>query len=572
MTQLAVPTSLPNRRWLLWGLAPVAALLLAATYWAVSGIISKPAVIAGDFQTVRPMDLVVRVLKDGELQAVNNIDIACEVEGRNTILTVVKEGTFVRKGDTLMTIDSSTIRQKIEDTTLEVQKAENALQAAKEIKEIQESQNAANIEAATVALQLAKLDYQQYVEGSFPQQLASAKTDKTMGEITLKNRQDDLNQTRSLAAKGFVTAADVKKAELEVTNAQNALDKSSTALTVLEKYTHEMDLASKKNAVAQAEQKLLRTQKENANNLAQKNGDLETQAGALRLLKQRMDRLNAQLAACTIKAPADGLVVYATSSDRNAQNPIQEGASVNERQRLLRLPDTASMKAVVNIGEQQKAKLAENMRATVTIRGTKQKIGARLSRIALLADSGQRFWNPDLKEYPVELVLDQTPAGLKPGDSADIEIVVAEGKNVMAIPLAGIYASGEKNYAFLRAEPPRPVEITLGLTNETHAQITQGLSDSDEVLILQSGQGRALLEQAGIKVEQPTRNVDKLKDAKTDSTNGNTTSPPGATPNGVSPAAPAIEGTDRPRRRRRSEDAPPANPAPGTETPAPSAP
>ena len=544
MTQIAVPTSVPQRRWWIWTVPVAVAVLAVLVYWIITQVALKPTAVGGDYQPVKPMDLTVRVLKDGELQAVNNIDIVCEVEGRNTILTVVKEGTYAHKGDVLMTIDSSAIRQKIDDTTLDLQTRDNDLKAAKEIKEIQESQNATNLEAVQVALELAKLDLQQYVEGSYPQQLDSKTTAKEMAVITVKNRQDDLDQTRSLAAKGFVTAADVKKAELDLTTAQNAFDQAKTDLEVYTKYTHEMDLASKKSSLAQAEQKVARTKKENAANLAQKTGDVETKSGALRLVQQRMERLNQQLDACTIKAPADGLVVYATSSDRNAQNPIQEGGTVNERQKLLRLPDTSSMKAVVNIGEQQSAKLKPGMQALVTIRGVNQRLTATLSRIAILSDSSQRWWNPDLKEFPVELTLDTTPTGLKPGASVDAEIIIDRAAAVPAIPLASIYSAGGKQYAFTRGDDtPKPTEVKLGLVNETHAQVTDGLKAGDEVLTLQSGQGRQLLEQAGIKVEPPAEKMDKPGKRNADQA-------PKADAASTDQPAPA-EG-DRPHRRRSS--------------------
>ena len=42
------------------------------------------------------------------------------VEGQTTIQQIVKEGSYVKKGEILVTLDSATIKQKIEDTTLEV--------------------------------------------------------------------------------------------------------------------------------------------------------------------------------------------------------------------------------------------------------------------------------------------------------------------------------------------------------------------------------------------------------------------------------------------------------------------
>ena len=60
---------------------------------------SSGGVAAGKFYAVNPIDFDVKVAKDGELAAVNNIDILNLVEGQSTIVHIVKEGAFVKKGD-----------------------------------------------------------------------------------------------------------------------------------------------------------------------------------------------------------------------------------------------------------------------------------------------------------------------------------------------------------------------------------------------------------------------------------------------------------------------------------------
>lgn len=507
MNSVALPSTAGPRRNKLAvyvGIPAGVALLAVGALWggyALFGGKSGPTLTPGMFHTVLPMDLDVKINKDGELQAVNNIDIICQVEGQNTITQIVKEGATVKKGDVLITIDSSSIRQKIEDTTLELQKAEADLTTSRELKDIQESQNSANLQASEVALILAQLDLKQYQEGTYPQQLENAKTTVEMARITLKNTDEDLDQTMKLFAKGFVTAAEVKKSELAVTNARNGLAQAASALNVLTNYSHQMDSASKRNTLAQAEQRLARTKRENASNMSQKQADVDAKSQALGVLKRRMTRFEEQFAHCTIKAPADGLVVYATSGDRNNQNPIQEGAQVRERQQLLRLPDTSAMKAVVRIPESQVTRLSEGLRANVKVVGMKDTIGATLSRISVLADSGSRWWNPDLKEYPVELTLDYTPPDLKPGVGAQTEIFIRRLEQVTATPIATVYSAGADSYVFRRAaETMQPVKVMLGANNDTHIEIVDGIEPGAQLLILQSGQGRTLLEDAGIKI------------------------------------------------------------------------
>ena len=48
-----------------------------------------------------------------------------------------------------------------------------------------------------------------------------------------------------------------------------------------------------------------------------------------------------------------------------------------------------------------------------------------------------------------------------------------------------------------------PREVSVGLMNETHAQVTEGIEPGQAVVLLEVGQGRDLLERAGIEVEPP---------------------------------------------------------------------
>ena len=86
--------------------APAAGLaLIALVFWFSHGISGPSSGSLGQFYSVAPMDLDVKINKDGELAALNNIDIICEVEGQTTIQTIVPEGSNVKKGDVLLVID-----------------------------------------------------------------------------------------------------------------------------------------------------------------------------------------------------------------------------------------------------------------------------------------------------------------------------------------------------------------------------------------------------------------------------------------------------------------------------------
>jgi HlyD family secretion protein len=341
-----------------------------------------------------------------------------------------------------------------------------------------------------------------------------------MAKIMVKNKEDDMAQTRSLFSKGFVTAADVKTAELELLKAKNDLDIKTTALQVLEKYTHEKDLTDKKNKVAQAEKKLARTQRENASNLAQRLAALQQAEQSLALRKQQFDHQQEQLAACTIKAPQDGMVVYSSGGRWGGRDtPIQAGAQTRWQEMLIRLPDTSAMKVVCRINEQQVTRLRldpnKPIRAMVKINGQTTTIGGWLTNISIMPDSSQR-WFTDSKDYPVDVTLDSTPPGMKPGMSVDdVKLFIDRVHQALAVPLGSIYAAGDENYVFVKnGKDVKPAKVALGQVNETQAQITSGLGRGEQVLLLEAGQGRELLEKAGIKVAPPAASTQPSLDAK----------------------------------------------------------
>src|SRR5690242_20142517 len=98
MTSITAPVSWPDKarkaRWPL--VLPIALLLaLGAALTAKAVWTTKAPALTGMFFTVTPTDLDVKITKDGELQAANNIDIISTVEGQATITQIVKEGSYV---------------------------------------------------------------------------------------------------------------------------------------------------------------------------------------------------------------------------------------------------------------------------------------------------------------------------------------------------------------------------------------------------------------------------------------------------------------------------------------------
>ncbi len=455
----------------------------------------------GTFAVVR-MTLPITIAGNGTIESVQNRDLVCPCEGQNTIRTIVPEGSNVKEGDVICELDTSTINKELQRVLLETKKCESDVTWAKQELAIQESKNATGLESAIVELRLAELSLREYVEGTYPQKLTEATKDVEIAKRALNRKQQELLETRALHTRGFATAADIEKDEQELAEKENALDKKTTDLKVLTQFTYEKEVADKQDKLSQAKNKLERVKSENASQMAQKNADLATKSQSHEINKSQLEHWQKQLNSASIKAPISGIVVYGSSvEDFRREQPIASGSRVFEQQLIIRMPDTTRMKAMLPLAEAHVFKLKDvdtrAYRCEIVVPGISEPLRGTVKRVSILPETS--WWDGGKKTYPVEIELDQTPNGLKPGMNAQITVSLRLLENVIGVPAAALYSDGNRYFVFTDGKAgARPMQVSVGDSNETHIHVTDGLKGGESIWLLGPGQGRRLLEAAGL--------------------------------------------------------------------------
>ena len=85
-------------------------------------------------------------------------------------------------------------------------------------------------------------------------------------------------------------------------------------------------------------------------------------------------------------------------------------------------------------------------------------------------------------DVEVDFICQQDCTNMLPGYSADVEIILDEKDNVLRIPTEAIL-EGNKVLVFTAGSLLEQREITTGLSNWEWTQITEGLSEGDEVVV-----------------------------------------------------------------------------------------
>ena len=394
-------------------------------------------------------ELLVTVTEEGNVESASNIDIKCQVAGGTSILWIVEDGKQVKKGEKLVELDGSSLEEQINTQRITYEKARaTKLQSEKMVS-------------------VAEISLKEYLEGTFKQQTQDAEAVIKIAEENLRSSQNSLEHSERMFRKGYVSELDMEAAKFAVERAKLELGSAETALEVLVKFTKEKTLED------------LRSQVENAK------AQMRSDASAYELEELRLKRLEDQMENCTILAPQDGMVVYANERGGRfgqSEATIEEGAAVRERQTILRLPDLGQMQVKVNVHESKVDQIQPNMRARVRILDTEVK-----GVVTSIANQPEptSFFSGNVKEYATTVRIDESDAAaLRPGMTAEVEILVAHMKDVLTVPVAAVV---EKRGSYLAwvddgtKHEQRP--LVLGHTNDRFVEVRDGLALGDKVLL-----------------------------------------------------------------------------------------
>ncbi|MCX7592002.1 MAG: biotin/lipoyl-binding protein, partial [Kiritimatiellae bacterium] len=80
--------------------------------------------------------LTISVIQSGTIRAIKQEVIISEVEGQTTIIYLIEEGTRVSKGDLLVQLDDSALKDRLVEQQIKVENAEAAYIRARETLEV----------------------------------------------------------------------------------------------------------------------------------------------------------------------------------------------------------------------------------------------------------------------------------------------------------------------------------------------------------------------------------------------------------------------------------------------------
>lgn len=282
----------------------------------------------------------------------------------------------------------------------------------------------------------------------------------------------------------------VQKAEAALANAKAKLAKDRADLALKEltwKRYHEL---YERELIARADLDRARSDYEQA--LAQ----IAVDEAAVRQAEADLAEARINLWYTDILAPVDGIVV-----SRNVNVGQTVAASFQTPTLFLIADDLTKMQVDTSVSESDIGQIREGQRAVFTV----DAYGSRTFEGLVTQVRNAPTTVQNVVTYDVVVAVENPDLALKPGMTATVTITTAERKGAIRVPVRALRfrpetarageapreaQRGESRVWVLRNGTLSPVDVQLGLRNETHAELLHGdLQPGDEVVVAMERQG-----------------------------------------------------------------------------------
>lgn len=405
--------------------------------------------------TVTSGPFVQEVLERGEVQSSHSVEVRCEVAARGSygvsIIQIVPEGSYVKKGDFLIKLDDS------------------ALQAELVQQQIACNTSRALAVEAKADYDGAKLAMDEYANGPFRQDEQALESDLFVQQEDLRRAEEYYRYSQKLAARGYTTEVQLEADRFAVEKARKSLAVVQTKLEVLRNFTKVKTMKQLQASVETSEARL------------------RTRENSHKLDTERLEKINDYIAKCEIRAPASGQVIYANdgSSASNGDPLIAEGKSVRERQVLIRLPDPTHMRVLARVNEARIDQVKKGMKVHVVADAFPEE------QLDGIVQTVGEYPLPNIipystvKEYAAEIDIVNPPESLRSGMTAKVAIQVSAMDQVVQVPLQAILEREERHFCLVPDEEGHMEarEVELGPSNDSMVVIKKGLAAEEQVLL-----------------------------------------------------------------------------------------
>ena len=498
-----------RKGWLLWGTIGLLliAIPIAVTFYfpdSVKVFHSEPKTDTPT-STAKITTLLDKVVEQGEIESQATTNCVCETDSyENKIIFLAPEGKLVSKDEVLVKFDPSKITERIEERKAQINQAKAETETAEQELKVQEDEIIISLQTAELELKIADLDLKKYQEGDYLVNKSEIEGNISEAQTDVDKARRDSENMRTLVKRGFREYEQLREAEQIVQSTELRLKNAKQKLESLENFEHVKSLAEFEGKAEEAKIKLDIARTTAAAQLAKADDRLSNQKRGLKLKTESLKRLQEELAKHEIRAPQAGTLTYAKQRYRENRAKVHEGSIVDQSQVVVILPDMTRMQVKVGVHETMISKVKVGQSALIRVDAfSGESLTGLVQSVSDLSTSTP--WERT-RDYHVIVTIDSFPAEMKikPGMTAEVEILAGQYKDVLAVPIQAVTNFGRDKYVFIESADKefKVQKVTTGRSNLSFVEIKAGIKTGQNVAL--DAYQRGLIEFEGLEPNEET--------------------------------------------------------------------
>lgn len=409
--------------------------------------------------SVRRVLLDAVVSASGLVESSQSTEIRCNLErlegagsggnsgGVSTIVSLIPDGSAVEKGDVLCELDASEYVELVRRQTITVQQA-----------------RAAHRQAA-LDLQVAQIELESFQQGEARQNEQMYQSQIALMRSDLIRARDRWNWAQRMKEKGYASPLQVRTEQHTMQKAQVSLAQVEGAFGLYERFT-----VPKTSRVLQSD-------------VESAEAAFSFQDSRLRQEEDRLRHYQKMAEECTVRAPHEGVAIYANRPDRTPR--VYLGAPVRQRLRLFYLPDLSQMEVGAILHETVMERVQPGMLARVVLEALPDLVlegrVTSISRLPLVDRKAET--GTEVTYYLGRIALVKTPEGLRPGMSARVDILTAERPSALVVPVAAVSQQDGRELCYVvRPDHIEQRTVRLGQHSLNLMEVVEGLKEGERVI------------------------------------------------------------------------------------------
>jgi HlyD family secretion protein len=450
---------------------------------------SKTTVAKVNYITVEKGNIRDSISTTGKISANLDIDIKCKASGEIVTLPHDVSDT-VLKGDLLLKLNPVDEQQIVKQSEMTLIQSQASLAKARQDLANFKTNLVSSQRLAQSALDSAIVKSRE-LNSKIGQSTSLSSTGKRSAmaavesaRIKARDLANKAEDNKRLLQKGYISRLDYENSELAYKQAVIDLRNAETKLKE-EETINSGDYVSTVAAASQAQievknaQTRLKEQKDAALEIKLKEQDIKSMEARLESDKSSLQNARQRLKDTEVYSPINGVV---TSRSVQVGQIITSGiSSVTEGTTVMTVSDFSRMFIMASVDESDIGKVKLGQEASITVDAFPgRKFRGKVEQIY---SKGVNVSNVVTFTVKIE-ILGKFKSVLKPEMTANVEIIVIQKDNILAVSSDAVIKKKRKYYVKVETPGGEPVEkeVEVGVNTTDKYEIVSGLKEGDKIL------------------------------------------------------------------------------------------